>query len=84
MTDHFSLLSQELDTLRTLSTGSGSSAFFAQEALRFYSIAGTLKDNFTLDETAKIEERNITHILFRSLLENYFRILYIFDNAAGI
>ncbi|NTU50088.1 MAG: hypothetical protein HGA87_04245 [Desulfobulbaceae bacterium] len=82
--DHFEALKQELSTLKNISNGVGPNAFFAQEALRFYSIAGTIKDNFTLDETAKTEERNITHILFRSLLENYFRILYIFDSPGDI
>lgn len=82
--DHFESLKQELPTLKNMSNGVGPNAFFAQEALRFYSIAGTIKDNFTLDEKAKTEERNITHILFRSLLENYFRILYIFDSPADI
>jgi len=82
--DHFEALKQELTTLQTISNGTGPNAFFAQEALRFYSIAGTIKDNFTLDETSKTEERNMTHILFRSLLENYFRILYIFDSSTDI
>ncbi len=80
--DYFESLKQELPTLKNISNSAGPNAFFAQEALRFYSIAGTIKDNFTLDEKAQFEERNMTHILFRSLLENYFRILYIFDSPA--
>jgi hypothetical protein len=82
--DHFKQLEQELDALRVLAAQSGPIGFFAQEALRFYSIAGTLRSNFKLDKAAQTEERNITHILFRSILENYFRILYIFDNPADI
>ena len=84
MPDHFGQLEQELSALRVLGVHSGPAGFFAQEALRFYSIAGTLKSSFKLGETAETHERNITHILFRSILENYFRILYIFDNPTDI
>lgn len=84
MTNHFAQLEKNISVLQQLSGMTGADAFFAQEALRFYSIAGTLKGSFTLDEKAKTEERNMTHILFRSLLENYFRVLYIFDDPTQI
>lgn len=48
--------------------------------MRFRSIAGTLKAIFSLDTNVSVDERHITHILSRSLLENYFWMLYIFDD----
>ena len=81
MTDHFDRLQQEKQKLVTVSEGLGPNAYFTQESLRFISMAGTMKSmNFTLDATAKVDERHITHVLTRSLLENYFWLLYIFDD----
>ncbi len=81
---YFDGLEKELPSLRGAATSSGPVGFFAQEALRFYSVAGTIKENFALDESANFDERCITHVLVRSLLENYFRILYIFDKPSDI
>lgn len=80
--ENFDKFREELPTIQQLSIGTGPNAFFAQEALRFYTIAGTLIENFNLDENSKVDERYLTHILSRSLLENYFWILYIFDDVA--
>lgn len=84
MMTEFEKLKAELTTLKTLAQSGGANGFFAQEALRFYSVAGTLLevDGFKLDETATNDERYITHILSRSLLENYFTIIYLFDDPA--
>ncbi len=68
MTDHFELLKQQIPTLERISEKPGEVGFFAQEALRFYSIAGTLCATFPLDNSS-IGERQITHILAKSLLE---------------
>jgi len=81
MTDHFELLKQQVTALEKISEMPGEIGFFAQEALRFYSIAGTLCATFSLDNSS-IGERQITHILARSLLENYFWLIYIFDDKA--
>jgi hypothetical protein len=81
MTDHFELLKQQTTTLEKISETAGEIGFFAQEALRFYSIAGTLSATFPL-ENSSIGERQITHILARSLLENYFWLIYIFDDRS--
>jgi hypothetical protein len=54
-------------------------AFFTQETLRFHSIAGSIEQNF-LNTKVSIDERILTHILVRSLIENYFKLLYIFDD----
>lgn len=81
MNPHYDDLALEKSTLLSLSAGVGANAFFAQEALRFLSMSGTLKNiNFTLDKNALVDERHITHTISRSLLENYFWTLYIFDD----
>lgn len=84
MSDYFEQLQAELPAIEKLSQNKGANGFFAQELLRFRSIAGTLLaiDNFSLDERASVDERYITHILSRSLLENYFWVIYLFDDAA--
>lgn len=82
MPTEFEKLKAELPAFTTLSKMSGANGFFGQEALRFYSIAGTLLDipTFSLDENSTVDERYITHVLVRSLLENYFTIVYMFDD----
>ena len=79
--DHFDVLKQQLTKLEALSGQSDEIGYFAQEALRFYSIAGTLKENDLL-KNASAGERQISHILGRSLLEGYFWLIYIFDDPA--
>lgn len=81
MPTDFERLKAELPAIKNLSKAGGVNGFFAQEILRFISISGTLlKSDFALDENAFIDERYLTHILVRSLLENYFAIIYLFDN----
>ena len=79
--DHFNILKQQLAALEALSGRTDEIGYFAQEALRFYSIAGTLKENDLL-KNASAGERQISHILGRSLLEGYFWLIYIFDDPA--
>lgn len=59
----------------------GPIGFLGQEALRFHSIAGTLKENGMV-ANASVDERFISHILVRSLIESFFWLVYIFDNTA--
>lgn len=82
MPTDFDMLAAELPALRTATLSADANGFFVQEVLRFYSVAGTLLNvpEFTLDATAMPDERCITHVLTRSLLENYFTILYLFDD----
>ncbi|WP_316199198.1 hypothetical protein [Bradyrhizobium sp. SZCCHNS2002] len=84
MPTHVQQLEAELPAIQKLAQSSGANGFYAQEVLRFRSIAGTMLavKEFTLDEKATVDERYITHILSRSLIENYFRIIYIFDDPA--
>lgn len=80
-TDYFTLLSEQLPLAKNLSEQKNAMGFLGQEILRFNSIAGTLINSFKLDVHASIDERYITHPLIRSLLENYFKIIYIFDDS---
>lgn len=84
ITNYFKQLKDELETYQSLSSKRGHLGFFGQEVLRFHSIAGTLTENvdFCLDDSASIEERHFTHILVRSLLENYFWTIYLFEDPA--
>lgn len=79
-TNYFKLLNEQLIVAIELSKQKNAKGFLGQEILRFNSIAGTLIDSFKLDSNASIDERYITHPLIRSLLENYFKIIYIFDD----
>ncbi len=80
MEDYFKKLENELDAIKQLASQGGANGFFGQEALRFYSIAGTLLESFKCDKGASVDERYITHILSRSILENYFWMIYLFDD----
>ena len=79
--DHFERLKQKLPTLEELSSAPDEIGYFAQEALRFYSIAGTLRENEMLKNESAVK-RQISHILGRSLLEGFFWLTYIFDEPA--
>ncbi|MBS3021744.1 hypothetical protein DJFAAGMI_04520 [Comamonas sp. PE63] len=83
MSTEFEKLNAELPTIKNLSSTGGANGFFAQEVLRFHSLARTLLDSdFKLDESSTVDERYLTHVLSRSLLENCFTIIYLFDNPA--
>jgi len=82
MEDYFEQLKNRLDEFKTLSTTGGLNGFLGQEVLRFHSIAGTVIENFKCDESATVDERYITHILSRSILENYFWLIYLYDDPA--
>lgn len=79
MTQYFQQLHGELASIKAYTPKNHLDAFFIQEMLRFHSIAGTIDQNFMNVKTS-IDERIITHILMRSLIENYFRLLYIYDD----
>lgn len=79
--DHFELLKSELKTLSELGSKSGPIGLLGQEALRFHSIAGTLKENGMVGNVS-VDERFISHILARSLIESFFWIVYIFDHPS--
>lgn len=79
--DHFQILKSKLSHFSELSEKPGPIGFLGQEALRFHSIAGTLKENGMV-ANASDDERFISHILVRSLIENFFWLVYIFDNTA--
>ena len=69
--DLFQLLNSRLDRFRVLGSQPGPIGFLGQEALRFHSIAGTLKANGMVGNSSD-DERYISHILARSLIKNFF------------
>ena len=81
MDDDFKILESEIKTLEKISGFPREIGYFAQEAMRFYTVAASLRETFALNNSS-IEERQITHILTRSLLEGYFWLLYIFDDSS--
>jgi len=86
-TDYYKLLNEQFTSAEELSKQKSAKGFLGQEILRFTTIAGTLLGNmkpdgqFVLDDSASVDERYITHPLIRSLLENFFKIIYIFDDS---
>jgi hypothetical protein len=83
MTIYFNLLESEIPAIKQLPQKADATGFLIQEIIRFYSIAGTLSHNgLKLDVNSSIDERYLTHILSRSLLENYFTIIYLFDDPS--
>lgn len=80
--DHFQTLRINLSRFSELSIKPGPIGFLGQETLRFHSIAGTLKDN-GMTANANNDERFISHILTRSIIESFFWLVYIFDNTAS-
>ncbi|MCH7340307.1 DUF5677 domain-containing protein [Acinetobacter higginsii] len=81
-TNYFELLEEQKSSAEELSAQTNAKGLLGQEILRFTSIAGTLlKSSFRLDKTSSIDERYFTHPLIRSLLENFFKIIYIFDTS---
>lgn len=79
--DHLGLLGQHVALLEGIPSDRGEVSYFAQEALRFYSIAEMLRQNDML-KNASATERQISHILGRSLLEGFFWLIYIFDKPS--
>lgn len=79
--DHFALLKSEIGYFKALADKPGPLGFLGQEVIRFSSIAGTLRENDLLTN-ASVDERFITHILARSLIENFFWLVYIFDDSS--
>ena len=74
-------LTTEIQIIQALPQKPDASGFFIQEVLRFYTLAGTMLNNgFKLNASCSVDERYLTHVLTRSLLEPFFIILYIFDD----
>ncbi|MEI9556656.1 hypothetical protein V5069_08260 [Citrobacter freundii] len=81
MSIKFDILNAEIPIIQALPQNADASGFFIQEVLRFHSLAGTmLNSGFSLNVSCSVDERYLTHVLTRSLLEPFFIILYIFDD----
>lgn len=55
--------------------------FLKEEVLRFISVAGTVAQTFPNVATS-IDERILSHIMLRSVIENFFKIIYVFDDPS--
>ena len=62
-----------------LSPPTSHECFLKEEVLRFISVAGTVAKTFPNVATC-IDERILSHIMLRSLIENFFKIIYVFDD----
>ena len=82
MTTFFDQLQQEEEVINTLSKLHGLDGDLGQELLRFISLGGTLKGvpGFTLNNAASVNERFITHVLGRSLIESFFQLMHLYDD----
>lgn len=78
MTNYYQKFENEFQNLDNLKAGSDCQKFAIGEFKRFRSVSGTILASFP-DIHISIDQRTISHILIRSLLENYFWLLYIFD-----
>jgi hypothetical protein len=82
VTTFFDQLQQEQQAIIALSKRGSLDGYLGQELLRFISLGGTLKGvpGFTLDATASVDERFITHVLGRSLIESFFQLMHLYDD----
>lgn len=81
MCSYFEKIHDILPAIKQFNTNSPHEDFYKEEVIRFYSIAGTIRENF-LDAPNNIDARIISHVLIRSVIENYFWLLYIyFDDS---
>jgi len=81
MAQYFQQLQSLIPQIKAYSPRHPQDAFFIQEVLRFHSVAGTIEQSFKNIST-NIDERIMSHILIRSIIENYFKLLYIYDDPA--
>lgn len=83
MPTNYETLSAKIPDIKQHVPASGAEKYFVSEVLRFNSVTGTVLQNFPSPQQ-NIDSRIITHILARSLFENYFWLLYIFDDPSAI
>lgn len=79
----FDALANERPNILTFASTASYETYAAQEFLRFLSVGGTLRDNFN-DIPASYDERMLTHVPLRSLLEGFFWILYIYEHQSPV
>lgn len=79
MSQSFDKLKKLLPELKQSTPSTDHEKFYKDEVLRFYSIGGTIEASFKNIENC-IDERIISHILIRSVIENFFRLLFIYED----
>ncbi|QZM11792.1 hypothetical protein ABVS_1093 [Acinetobacter lwoffii] len=81
MNDKFEQLYEKKSIIHQYNTTNCAIEFYQQEVLRFLSIAGTLKENGLSNNPQSVDARYFSHILTRSLIENFFIMIYVFDSV---
>ena len=79
MWQQFDQFSNEVPKLLALTPTHPHEGYARDEFLRFVTIAGTLRTSFPVPIGAS-DERAISHVLIRSLLESFFWVRYIFES----
>jgi hypothetical protein len=82
MKSKFQMIEESIPEIKSFQPVNQYDDFFKEEVLRFCSIAGTVRKSFKNVDT-NIDERIISHILMRSVIENYFWLLYIFEDVSN-
>lgn len=81
----FTSLEAQRSTILGYTQKHDDTGFFLQEAIRFLAVGGSLRSpGMNLSHTATVDERYLTHPLLRTLLENYFTIIWIYDDPSAI
>jgi hypothetical protein len=78
---NFDELAAKRAEIRALSPATPHESFLKEEVLRFISIGGTVAKTFPNVATC-IDQRILSHILLRSAIENFFKVIYVFDDPA--
>jgi hypothetical protein len=74
------LVSRQTEIL-ALSPATPHECFLKEEVLRFISIGRTVAQTFPNVATS-IDERILSHIMLRSAIENFFKVIYVFDDPS--
>ena len=73
---HFDQLHKEIASIKAHTGRDALDEYIIQEFLRFHSLGGSIIATFQQAGT-NVDQRIISHVLIRSLIENFFKILYI-------
>lgn len=76
MGQQFNQLHNEIASIKAHSGRDTLDEYLIQEMLRFHSLGGSIIATFQQAGT-NVDQRIISHILIRSVIENFFKILYI-------
>ena len=83
MSQSFDKLIALVPELRQFAPATDDAKFYKDEALRFHSIARTVETSFKNIATC-VDERIISHILLRSVIENFFKLMFVYEDANNV